>query len=167
MSIILVTGGARSGKSVYAEARALALPGRLTYIATCEVLDEEMAARVAEHRARRDRRWHERPAPLDLACALRETDGHGPRLVDCLTLWLSNLMLAERDIANETSALAAAIKEQVSPVVFVTNEVGLGIVPENVLARRFRDAAGRLNQTIASLADEVQLLVAGCPLRVK
>lgn len=167
MSIILATGGARSGKSIYAEKRALAFPGRPTYIATSEILDEEMAARVAEHRARRDARWHERHAPFDLASALEETDGLGPRLVDCLTLWLSNLMFAERDIVAETTALATAIKAQTSPVVFVTNEVGMGIVPENALARRFRDAAGRLNQTVAILADEVQLLVAGYPLKVK
>lgn len=167
MSIILVTGGARSGKSIYAETRALALPGRPTYIATSEILDEEMAARVAEHRARRGGRWHERHAPLDLALALEETDGLGPRLVDCLTLWLSNLMFAERDIAGESTALATAIKAQTSPVVFVTNEVGMGIVPENALARRFRDAAGRLNQTVAILADEVELLVAGYPVKVK
>lgn len=167
MSIILVTGGVRSGKSRYAEERVLAFPGQPTYIATAEVLDEEMAARVAEHRARRGPNWHERHAPLDLAVALEETDGYGPRLVDCLTLWLSNLMLGNHDLAAETAALAAAIKAQSRPVVFVTNEVGMGIVPENALARRFRDAAGRLNQTVAKLADEVWLLVAGYPLRVK
>lgn len=167
MSIILVTGGARSGKSIYAEKRALALPGRPTYIATSEILDEEMAARVDEHRARRGGSWNERHAPIDLAQALMETDGSGPRLVDCLTLWLSNLMFAERDVAAETSALTEAIEAQVSPIVFVTNEVGMGIVPDNALARRFRDSAGRLNQAIASVADEVALVVAGYPVRVK
>lgn len=165
--IILITGGARSGKSVYAEARTLALPGVPHYIATAEALDEEMAARIAAHRARRGPPWLDREAPLDLAGALAVTDGAGPRLVDCLTLWLSNLMFAGRDLEAETALLCAAARRQVAPVLFVTNEVGMGIVPENALARTFRDAAGRLNQNIARMADEVQLLVSGYPVRVK
>ncbi len=165
--IVLITGGARSGKSTYAEARTLSLPGVPHYIATAEAGDEEMAARIAAHRARRGPPWQDREAPLGLAEALAATDGAGPRLVDCLTLWLSNLMFAGRELEMETERLCATLAVQASPVLLVTNEVGMGIVPENALARAFRDAAGRLNQRIAKLADEVQLVVSGYPLRVK
>ena len=167
MAIILITGGARSGKSVRGEARARAFPGRPVYIATAEALDAEMRERIARHRARRGNEWLEREAPLELVAAINATDGGGARLVDCLTLWLTNLMLAEIDWEKETSALAEALARQNSPVVLVTNEVGLGIVPDNALARRFRDAAGILNQMIARAADEVEFVVAGLPMRVK
>jgi adenosylcobinamide kinase/adenosylcobinamide-phosphate guanylyltransferase len=167
MAIILVTGGARSGKSTRAEARARAFPGRPVYIATAEALDGEMRERIAKHRARRGTEWLERETPLQLVAALDETDGGGARLVDCLTLWLTNLMLADCDWEKEASALVEALVRQKSPVVLVTNEVGLGIVPDNVLARRFRDAAGILNQMVARAADEVEFVVAGIPMRVK
>jgi adenosylcobinamide kinase / adenosylcobinamide-phosphate guanylyltransferase len=167
MTIILITGGARSGKSTRAEARAREFPGQPVYVATAEALDAEMSERIASHRARRGGEWLERETPLELVAALDETDGGGARLVDCLTLWLSNLMHAERDIEQETARLAQALLRQQSPVVLVTNEVGLGIVPDNALARRFRDAAGILNQNIARAADEVELIVAGLPMRVK
>ena len=167
MAIILVTGGARSGKSTRAEARARAFPGRPVYVATAEALDAEMRERIAKHRARRGNEWLECETPLELVTALAETDGQGARLVDCLTLWLSNLMHAERDWEKEARLLAEALGRQNSPVVLVTNEVGLGIVPDNALARRFRDAAGILNQLVARVADEVEFVVAGLPMRVK
>jgi adenosylcobinamide kinase/adenosylcobinamide-phosphate guanylyltransferase len=167
MAIILITGGARSGKSVRAETRALSFPGRPVYIATAEALDAEMRERIANHRARRGGDWLEREVPLDLVTALSETDGGGARLVDCLTLWLSNLLHAGRDWAKETEALTDALSRQKSSVVLVTNEVGLGIVPDNALARQFRDAAGILNQIIARVAHEVEFVVAGLPTRVK
>ena len=167
MAIILVTGGARSGKSTRAEARARAFPGRPVYVATAEALDAEMRERIAKHRARRGNEWLECETPLELVTALAETDGQGARLVDCLTLWLSNLMHAERDWEREAILLAAMLACQNSPVVLVTNEVGLGIVPDNALARRFRDAAGILNQMVARVADEVEFVVAGLPMRVK
>ncbi|HWZ41206.1 MAG TPA: bifunctional adenosylcobinamide kinase/adenosylcobinamide-phosphate guanylyltransferase [Bradyrhizobium sp.] len=167
MGIILITGGARSGKSTRAEARARELPGQPVYIATAEALDSEMRERIAKHRARRGSDWLERETPLELVAALDATDGGGARLVDCLTLWLTNLMLAERDWEREAVLLAEALGRQNGPVVLVTNEVGLGIVPANALARRFRDAAGILNQMIARVADEVELVVAGIPMRVK
>ena len=167
MAIILVTGGARSGKSTRAEARAREFPGRPVYIATAEALDAEMSERIARHRARRGGDWLERETPLELVPALMETDGAGARLVDCLTLWLSNLMHREYDWETEGRLLAEALGRQSSPVVLVTNEVGLGIVPDNALARRFRDAAGILNQMIARVADEVEFVVAGLPMRVK
>lgn len=167
MAIILITGGARSGKSMRAEARAREFAGQPVYIATAEALDAEMRERIARHRARRGNEWLERETPLDLVEVLNETDGGGARLVDCLTLWLTNLMLAERNWEEEAAALAEMLGRQKSPVVLVTNEVGLGIVPDNVLARRFRDAAGILNQMIARAADEVEFVVAGLPMRVK
>src|SRR6185312_460969 len=167
MAIILITGGARSGKSTRAETRARAFAGRPVYVATAEALDAEMHERIAKHRLRRGNEWLERETPLEVAAALLETDGGGARLVDCLTLWLSNLIHAERDWEKEATLLLEALSRQRSPVVLVTNEVGLGIVPDNALARRFRDAAGILNQMVAQAADEVEFVVAGLPMRMK
>lgn len=167
MAVVLITGGARSGKSRRAEARALSCSGRPVYIATAEALDAEMAERIARHRIRRGDDWIERETPLDLAQALLHTDGGGARLVDCLTLWLSNLLHAGRDWSQEADLLAKTLQRQQSPVVLVTNEVGLGIVPDNAMARAFRDAAGLVNQSIAAVADEVEFVVAGLPMKVK
>jgi adenosylcobinamide kinase / adenosylcobinamide-phosphate guanylyltransferase len=167
MAVILITGGARSGKSKRAEMRTRAFPGQPVYVATAEALDAEMEARIARHRARRGTDWIEREVPLDLVPALVATDGGGARLVDCLTLWLSNLVHAERDWEREVSELAVVLPRLRSPVVLVTNEVGLGIVPDNALARSFRDAAGIMNQTIAAVADEVEFVVAGLPMKLK
>jgi adenosylcobinamide kinase / adenosylcobinamide-phosphate guanylyltransferase len=167
MPVVLITGGARSGKSRHAEARALSFLGRPIYIATAEALDEEMAERIAKHRTRRGGAWIEYEVPLELAKVLIETDGGGARLVDCLTLWLSNLLHAERDWSKAIAELAGLLKGQQSPVVLVTNEVGLGIVPDNALARTYRDAAGIMNQTIAGVADEVEFVIAGLPMKLK
>src|ERR1700742_508457 len=167
MTIILITGGARSGKSTRAESRARGFAGRPIYIATAEPLDAEMNERITRHRERRGSDWLEREIPLELAAALDETDGHGARLVDCLTLWLSNLMHAARDWEKEALLLVETLAHQTSPVVLVTNEVGLGIVPDNARGRQFRDAAGLLNQMVARAADEVEFVVAGPPMRVK
>ena len=167
MTIILITGGARSGKSLWAESRTLSFPGRPVYIATAEALDAEMRERIARHQARRGNDWIEREAPLALVEALDASDGGGARLVDCLTLWLSNLMHADRDCAQEAAHLADALARQSSPVVLVTNEVGLGIVPENRMARDFRDHAGRLHQMIAACATDVYFVAAGLPLKMK
>ncbi|MEM9248928.1 MAG: bifunctional adenosylcobinamide kinase/adenosylcobinamide-phosphate guanylyltransferase [Pseudomonadota bacterium] len=164
---ILITGGARSGKSVFAERLTLRLGTPASYIATAEALDGEMADRIAAHQARRGPEWTTHAAPLELVTALLHTDGAGPRLVDCLTLWLSNLVLSDMEWRPAADALAAAIAQQSSPVVFVTNEVGAGLVPETPLGRRYRDAAGKTNQIIAQACDEVYLIVAGQPLRIK
>jgi adenosylcobinamide kinase/adenosylcobinamide-phosphate guanylyltransferase len=126
-----------------------------------------MHERIARHQARRGSDWIEREAPLALVEALDATDGGGARLVDCLTLWLSNLMHANRDCSQEAATLAEALGRQKSSVVLATNEVGFGIVPDNALARAFRDAAGLLNQMIAGVADEVEFVVAGLPMRLK
>ena len=164
---ILITGGARSGKSRFAESVTLSLGSPAIYIATAEARDAEMAERIARHQARRGAEWSTLAEPLALCDALRENDGGPPRLVDCITLWLTNLMLAERDWEREVEALADLVPRLTAPVVFVTNEVGGGIVPENALARAFRDAAGLSNQRIAEACDELWLCVAGHPLKVK
>ena len=164
---ILVTGGARSGKSAFAEGLIAAMPGDPVYIATARPGDAEMAERIARHRASRGPGWTTIEEPLDLCAALANSDGQGPRIVDCLTLWLSNLMLAEAEWEAAATALADTLAGQASPVVLVTNEVGLGIVPDTPLGRAFRDAAGMLNQRIAHACDAVYLVVAGQPLKVK
>lgn len=164
---ILITGGARSGKSALAERQTLALGVPAIYIATAEAHDDEMTARIAQHQARRGAEWQTIAEPLDLCGALWRSDGQGPRLVDCLTLWLSNLMFARRDLETEADGLLATLATQSTPVVFVTNEVGDGIVPDNKLARDFRDAAGLLNQKVAAACDELWLCVAGHPIKVK
>ena len=164
---LLVTGGARSGKSLIAETRCLDMGRPAGYIATAQAWDDEMRARIAEHQARRGPEWLTYTEPMDLLGALRASDGRGPRLVDCLTLWLTNMMLAEADWQSAAQAMLAELPQHKSPVVFVTNEVGLGIVPDNAFARAFRDAAGTLNQWVAAAADEVILAVSGLPLKVK
>jgi adenosylcobinamide kinase / adenosylcobinamide-phosphate guanylyltransferase len=160
----LVLGGARSGKSAHAEALLTALPPPWTYVATAQGYDEEMRERIAVHRARRGAGWETVEAPLDLPAALVSGS---PVLVDCLTLWLTNLLLGGHDIAAATLALEAALAGRAAPTVLVGNEVGLGIVPENALARKFRDEAGRLHQRLAARADSVLFMVAGLPMRVK
>ncbi|MCC1493283.1 bifunctional adenosylcobinamide kinase/adenosylcobinamide-phosphate guanylyltransferase [Cognatishimia sp. F0-27] len=166
---ILITGGARSGKSALAERRALRATGRAVYIATAQDYgtDPEMTNRIAAHQARRGPEWRSVAAPIDLSGALNATDEGDPRLVDCLTLWLTNLMLADQDWRAETERLLTTLAAQNSLVLFVTNEVGSGIVPENRLAREFRDAAGWMNQTVGARCDEIWLAVAGHPLKVK
>ena len=166
--ITLVLGGARSGKSRYGERLIEAAASQATYIATAEPGDAEMASRIAEHRARRGAFWHTVEAPLELPLAIaEEAAADRPLLVDCLTLWLSNLLLADKCVAAETRSLCAALREAVGPVVLVANEVGLGLVPETPLGRRFRDVAGRLNQDIAALADRVIFVAAGLPFVLK
>jgi adenosylcobinamide kinase/adenosylcobinamide-phosphate guanylyltransferase len=166
-SLTLVIGGARSGKSRYAESLVIALPPPWIYVATAEPFDDEMAARIAGHRARRDNRWRTVEAPRDLVSALAVAQAGASVLIDCLTLWLSNVLLADADIDVEIERLEDALMRRRGVVVLVVNEVGLGIVPDNALARRFRDVAGRLNQQLATRADHVVLLVAGIPLQVK
>jgi adenosylcobinamide kinase / adenosylcobinamide-phosphate guanylyltransferase len=165
--LTLVTGGARSGKSRYAESLITALPPPWVYVATAESGDTEMAARIAAHRAGRSTQWKIIEAPHALARVFSQISADAPVLVDCLTLWLSNRCLAGADIDAEVGQFANALARHAGPVVLVTNEVGSGIVPDNALARRFRDEQGRLNQRIAALADRVVLVVAGLPLILK
>jgi adenosylcobinamide kinase/adenosylcobinamide-phosphate guanylyltransferase len=163
----LVLGGARSGKSRYAEQVAMSSRPPWIYLATAESFDDEMATRIAEHKSRRSPDWQTIDAPLDLAGALAALPRSATVLIDCLTLWLSNAMLADRDIDAEIQRLEAAVLAHKGPLVLVSNEVGSGIVPENALARRFRDFQGLLNQRVAARADRVVLVVAGLPMIVK
>jgi adenosylcobinamide kinase/adenosylcobinamide-phosphate guanylyltransferase len=161
-------GGARSGKSRYAErlVEGAALSG--TYCATAEARDVEMAERIAVHRARRGPFWQTVETPLALATAIAaEAAPARPVLVDCLTLWLSNLLLAGRNPDEEASTLCRELREAAGPVVLVSNEVGMGIVPETSLGRNFRDASGWLNQKVAALTDRVVFIAAGLPLVMK
>ncbi|NSL56086.1 bifunctional adenosylcobinamide kinase/adenosylcobinamide-phosphate guanylyltransferase [Uliginosibacterium aquaticum] len=184
MSRHLVIGGARSGKSRFAQAMAEAHTGDVQLIVTAEILDEEMRERVAKHRAERPSHWHVTEAPVDLPEAIERLNlGSSPRtdpdnpvrnahptfvLVDCLTLWLSNILCTQPETLNERiDGLCSAIKSAQSQLVLVSNEVGWSIVPENKLARLFRDEQGRLNQRVAALCDEVTLVAAGLPLKLK
>jgi adenosylcobinamide kinase/adenosylcobinamide-phosphate guanylyltransferase len=164
--LTLVLGGARSGKSRYAESLITALPPPWIYVATAEARDAEMAERIAAHQARRGTGWRTLETPRDIVGALAAR-GKTPLLVDCLTLWLSNALLAGSDIDAEVERLDDALTQVTAPLVLVANEVGFGIVPDNPLGRRFRDAQGRLNQRIAARADRVVLVVAGLPLTIK
>ena len=157
-------GGARSGKSALAERLVRGMGGAPTYIATATAGDEEMQARIAQHRADRGGGWHTVEEPLALADALRAAQG--PVLVDCLTLWLSNLMFAERNLNNETNGLLGVL-DATSQVVMVSNEVGMGLVPDTPLGRRFRDAQGRLNQAVAAAVPRVLFVAAGLPIQLK
>jgi adenosylcobinamide kinase / adenosylcobinamide-phosphate guanylyltransferase len=165
--LTLVLGGARSGKSRYAESLITAQAPPWIYVATAQVRDDEMADRIAAHRARRSAGWHTIEAPHDLAGALDGAPADACVLVDCMTLWLSNRMLAEADLDREIERLEDTLARRTGATVLVSNEVGSGIVPDNALARQFRDLQGRLNQCLAARADRVVLLVAGLPLVVK
>jgi adenosylcobinamide kinase/adenosylcobinamide-phosphate guanylyltransferase len=165
--LTLVLGGTRSGKSAYAESL---FEGEETplYLATGTAGDGEMAERIARHRARRGERWKTLEEPIGLAAALlRESRPDQPILVDCLTLWLGNLMGGERDVNQAFDALISVLPRLKGPVVIVSNEVGWGIVPDNALARQFRDRAGELHQRVAEIADSVVLVTAGLPLTLK
>jgi adenosyl cobinamide kinase/adenosyl cobinamide phosphate guanylyltransferase len=164
--LTLVLGGARSGKSRYAEGLLRRTPPPWCYVATAQAFDDEMAARIAEHRARRDQEWQTIEAPLDAPAALCRAHDR-PLLLDCLTLWLTNLMLADRDIAEAMAAMDRALVSRTAPTILVSNEVGLGIVPEHRLGRDFRDQAGLLHQRFATLAERVVLMVAGLPMVLK
>lgn len=165
---LLVLGGARSGKSAYAQAQAEASGHAPVFIATAQAYDEEMTARIAAHARARDRRWRLIEAPFGLAGAVAGAAEPGSiAVVDCLTLWLTNVMLRGDDADAAARDLAAAVPGLNGPVIFVSNEVGGGIVPDNALARRFRDAQGRLNQAMAAACTGVVLVSAGLPLVLK
>ncbi len=169
---VLILGGAKSGKSSTAQALAEAWGGRLVYLATAQAGDSEMRERIARHQAQRGAAWTTVEEPLELEQALRQADGPDTvLLVDCLTLWLSNLVLganlSDQEVAARGEALAQLLPRLAARVILVANEVGLGIVPENALARRWRDLAGGLNQRLASACDTVLLVAAGLPLALK
>ena len=168
MATTLVLGGARSGKTAYAQAKAVAQgAGRPRMIVTAEAFDDEMTRRIDRHRADRGEAWTTVEAPLDLVSAIRDLTSSDVAVVDCLTLWLSNLMAADRDIEAARDALIEVVASCPADLWLVSNEVGWGIVPDNALARRFRDEAGFLHQALAGVTDEVVLIVAGLPLSLK
>jgi adenosylcobinamide kinase/adenosylcobinamide-phosphate guanylyltransferase len=173
MTFTLVLGGARSGKSTFAERRAAESRQPVLYLATATAGDDEMAERIAAHRAARPSGWRTVEAPLDPAGAIREHAGPGDLvLLDCVTLWVSNRILAEpapsdAELVAEAEAIAGAARERGADLVAVSNEVGLGVVPPYPLGRRYRDALGRVNQALAARAEEAIFLVAGLPLRLK
>jgi adenosylcobinamide kinase/adenosylcobinamide-phosphate guanylyltransferase len=170
---VLVLGGVRAGKSAFAVARARALGGRVVVVATAEAADEEMAARIARHRAERPDSWRTVEAPLALPSSVAALEGEADVvLVDCLNLWVANLLgaapdLSDTELLSQAAALEAVATRPRFHLLVVSNEVGMGVHPETGLGRRFRDALGLVNQAVARAADEVVLMVAGCPLRVK
>jgi adenosylcobinamide kinase / adenosylcobinamide-phosphate guanylyltransferase len=165
--LTLVLGGARSGKSAYAEGLVRPCAPPWTYLATAQAFDDEMRARIDQHRGRRDARWQTIEAPLELVEAISAPELPRPLLIDCLTLWLSNTLLAGADLTAASDRLIDALAAANGPIVAVSNEVGLGIVPDTPLGRQFRDAQGWLNQRVAAVADRVVLLAAGLPLTLK
>lgn len=166
-ALSLIVGGARSGKSGLAERLVRAADRPRRYIATAEAWDDEMRDRIARHRLDRGENWITVEAPFDLPAALADAAADEVVLIDCATLWLTNHLLAEHDPDHETTHLLAALAACPAPVTVVSNEVGWGIVPENALARRFRDAQGRLNQRIAAEAGLVIGVMAGLPIVLK
>jgi len=174
--VLLVTGGCRSGKSTYAQALCQTFPGRKVFLATCPIVDEEMRRRIRKHQEARPAGWDTVEEPVALAGAIRAARQYDVVLVDCLTLWVNNLLyeagergteMDEEHLARCCQEVLAACREHPGTVVFVTNEVGMGIVPENAQARLFRDLLGRCNQLAAAAADTVVLMVCGIPVPVK
>lgn len=165
--LTLILGGAASGKSGFAEDLVRQMSKAPAYIATAQVFDDEMAAKVARHRAMRGTGWTTIEEPLDLGQAMAQVNSSQPVLIDCATLWLTNIILGDHDVGRHTQDFLLAIAQHPSSVVVVSNEVGQGIVPENALARQFRNAQGQLNQQIAGQADLVVAVMAGLPLVLK
>ncbi|MDO9289139.1 MAG: bifunctional adenosylcobinamide kinase/adenosylcobinamide-phosphate guanylyltransferase [Thermodesulfovibrionales bacterium] len=166
--ITFIIGGARSGKSSFAVSEALKLKGRKAYIASAEALDGEMKERIKKHKKDRGDGWDTYEEPIRISEVLKKIEGqYSVILLDCLTLWLSNLMMNEKNIEQEIENFIHSLFTVHCSLFIVSNEVGMGIVPENEMARRFRDMAGMLNQRVAEIADEVYLVVSGIPVKIK
>ncbi|WP_108813813.1 bifunctional adenosylcobinamide kinase/adenosylcobinamide-phosphate guanylyltransferase [Loktanella sp. Alg231-35] len=166
-NLSLVLGGAASGKSAFSESLVLQSNSDPVYVATAQVFDDEMAEKILRHREMRGDRWTTIEEPLDVAGALSGVKSGQPVLIDCATLWLTNVILSEHNLDTATTGFLAAVQDCAGPVVVVSNEVGQGIVPDNALSRRFRNAQGRLNQQIAARADLVVAVMAGLPMVLK
>ena len=164
-NMTLVLGGARSGKTAFAEKLVKASGPERTYLATAQAMDDEMAMRIAIHRQERGEGWHTIEEPLDLQGALKGLDH--VVLIDCLTLWLSNLMHKDLSVDEATRGLLRTLEERARDTILVSNEVGMGLVPDTALGRQFRDAQGRLNQMVAARASRVIFVAAGLPLALK
>jgi adenosylcobinamide kinase/adenosylcobinamide-phosphate guanylyltransferase len=166
--IIFITGGARSGKSSFALERAATHEGKKAYVATAQALDDEMKERIERHKKERGSEWDTFEEPTGVAQTLLPLGRvYDVIVIDCLTIWLSNVMLSEGEVGGEVEGLINALREVKANVFVVSNEVGMGIVPDNETARRFRDVAGLLNQKVADAADEAYLVVSGMPVRIK
>jgi adenosylcobinamide kinase/adenosylcobinamide-phosphate guanylyltransferase len=171
--VIFVTGGAKSGKSSFVLSEAAEHEGQKAFIATAGALDEEMLSRIEKHKGERGEGWDTYEEPIRITETINNIEGkYGAVVVDCLTLWLSNLMHADSDIAQEIENLVEVLRNSKlrtpnSKLFLVSNEVGTGIVPENKLAREFRDLAGTMNQKVAGVSDEVFMVVAGIPIKIK
>lgn len=168
MKIIFVTGGARSGKSGFALNMADAVSVKKAYIATAESMDSEMSERIKKHKEARGKEWDTFEEPVKISALIKSLDEkYDVLLIDCLTLWLSNMMLADKNVEEEMKVFCSSLLKVRCSLIIVSNEVGMGIVPENKLARQFRDLSGMLNQKIAEISDEVYLLTAGIPIKIK
>lgn len=166
--IIFITGGARSGKSSFAIAEASKAKGKKAYIATAEALDDEMKERIERHRKQRGNEWDTYEVPLRISEVIKKTEkDYKVIVIDCLTLWLSNLLHSGKDREREIKSFCRSLSTIHCSLYIVSNEVGMGIVPENEMARKFRDIAGVLNQKVAGIADEVYMAVAGIPVKIK
>ncbi|RJQ39039.1 MAG: bifunctional adenosylcobinamide kinase/adenosylcobinamide-phosphate guanylyltransferase [Nitrospiraceae bacterium] len=166
--ITFIIGGARSGKSSFALQKASALPGSKAYIATAQALDNEMKTRIEKHRKERPAEWATFEEPLNISALIKDVqDKYDVILLDCLTLWLSNIMLTDKNIEKEIEAFCSLLSTVHCSLFAVSNEVGMGLVPDNELSRRFRDMAGYLNQKAAEISDDVYLVTAGIPVKIK
>ncbi len=163
----LVLGGVKSGKSRFALEKAGLYPAPRTFVATAEAFDDEMEAKIAAHRAERGPGWQTVEAPVELPRALRELPPSSVVLLDCLTVWLGNLLFHGKDLEAYVAELLRVLRDFSAPLFMVSNEIGLGVLPGSAETRRYAEALGRLNREVARLCDEVYLLVAGCPLRLK
>ena len=175
--LIYISGGCRSGKSDYAQTLAESLPGKRAYLATCPKIDTEMDQRIELHQQQRlNRGWHTIDTPIDLTTAIAAADDYDVLLIDCLTLWINNIIYAaeqngeqitEQMISMQCTRLIETCRKQEQTIIFVSNELGMGLVPADPLSRKYRDCLGRCNQTIAKLADEAIFMVSGLPLTLK
>ncbi len=166
--LVFITGGARSGKSTFALNEASRILGNKAYIATAEALDEEMKERIEKHKKQRGNSWDTYEEPIKIADVIKRIeDQYSAIVIDCLTLWLSNLFLNNKNVEKEIESLCSSLSTVHCPLFIVSNEVGMGIVPENKIARNFRDMAGILNQKVAEISDKVYVIIAGIPLKLK
>lgn len=166
--IVFITGGARSGKSTFALKEASKISGNKAYIATAEALDEEMQERIEDHKRKRGKDWDTYEEPIKIADVIKDIEGqYSVIVIDCLTLWLSNIFLNNKNVEKEIESFCCSLSTVHYPLFIISNEVGMGIVPGNEMARKFRDMVGILNQKIAEIADEVYLVTAGIPMKIK